>query len=212
MSLNFTVIVWLRLSIGGVYVLAFCRSSLKSKKYFIILLALAAIAGLGTHAAWSSNGLPRIDNKTLARLAQQHPVVVLFRHAERCDRSTNQCLSDKTGITVKGTQDARELGNAFSADIPDFDLYSSNTVRTIQSATWTVDKRLLQCGNEIYSAIKDLQSKAPDKNIVIFTHNHCLTYIAKNKRDATFKPDYLDGLVMHVEKGKVYLDGEFVNH
>lgn len=87
--------------------LAFCRSSLKSKKYFIILLALAAIAGLGTHAAWSSNGLPRIDNKTLARLAQQHPVVVLFRHAERCDRSTNQCLSDKTGITVKGTQDAR---------------------------------------------------------------------------------------------------------
>ena len=194
--------------------LAFCRSSLKSKKYFIILLALAAIAGLGTHAAWSSNGLPRIDNKTLARLAQQHPVVVLFRHAERCDRSTNQCLSDK-----KGTQDARELGNAFSADIPDFDLYSSNTVRTIQSATWfsagkklTVDKRLLQCGNEIYSAIKDLQSKAPDKNIVIFTHNHCLTYIAKNKRDATFKPDYLDGLVMHVEKGKVYLDGEFVNH
>lgn len=88
--------------------LAFCRSSLKSKKYIIILLALAAIAGLGTHAAWSSNGLPRIDNKTLARLAQQHPVVVLFRHAERCDRSTNQCLSDKTGITVKGTQDARE--------------------------------------------------------------------------------------------------------
>ncbi len=49
---------------------------------------------------------------------------------------------------------------------PDFDLYSSNTVRTIQSATWfsagkklTVDKRLLQCGNEIYSAIKDLQAK-----------------------------------------------------
>ena len=76
----------------------------------------------------------------------------------------------------------------------------------------TVDKRFLQCGNEIYSAIKDLQSKAPDKNIVIFTHNHCLTYIAKDKRDATFKPDYLDGLVMHVEKGKVYLDGEFVNH
>mgnify|MGYP003193064776 CR=1 FL=1 len=76
----------------------------------------------------------------------------------------------------------------------------------------TVDKRFLQCGNEIYSAIKDLQRKAPDKNIVIFTHNHCLTYIAKDKRDATFKPDYLDGLVMHVEKGKVYLDGEFVNH
>ncbi len=199
--------------------LAFCRSSLKSKKYFIILLALAAIAGLGTHAAWSSNGLPRIDNKTLARLAQQHPVVVLFRHAERCDCSTNQCLSDKTGITVKGTQMPVNWATLLALTSLISNLYSSNTVRTIQSATWfsagkklTVDKRLLQCGNEIYSAIKDLQSKAPDKNIVIFTHNHCLTYIAKNKRDATFKPDYLDGLVMHVEKGKVYLDGEFVNY
>lgn len=168
--------------------LAFCRTSLKSKKYIYILLVLGAIAGLGTHAAWSSNGLPRIDNKTLARLAQQHPVVVLFRHAERCDRSSNQCLSDKTGITVKGAQNAREMGKAFSADIPDFDLYSSNTVRTIQSATWfsagkklTVDKRFLQCRNEIYNTIKELQSKAPDKNIVIFTHNHCLTYIAKDK-------------------------------
>lgn len=133
--------------------LAFCRSSLKSKKYIIILLALAAIAGLGTHAAWSSNGLPRIDNKTLARLAQQHPVVVLFRHAERCDRSTNQCLSDKTGITVKGTQDARELGNAFSADIPDFDLYSSNTVRTIQSATWFSAGKKLTVDKDFFSAV-----------------------------------------------------------
>ncbi|MED9722792.1 lipopolysaccharide core heptose(II)-phosphate phosphatase Ais [Escherichia marmotae] len=198
--------------------LAFCRASLKSKKYIFILLVLVAIVELGTHAAWSSNGLPRIDNRTLARLAQQHPVVVLFRHAERCDRSSNHCLSDKTGITVKGTQDARELGKAFSADIPNFDLYSSNTVRTIQSASWfsagkklTVDKRFLQCRNEIYSTIKELQSKAPDKNIVIFTHNHCLTYIAKDKRNVTFKPDYLDGLVMHVEKGNVLLDGEFAN-
>ena len=91
----------------------------------------------------------------------------LFRHAERCDRSTNQCLSDKKRVLrLKGTGDARELGNAFSADIPDFDLYSSNTVRTIQSATGfsagkklTVDKRLLQCGNEIHSAIRTYKAK-----------------------------------------------------
>lgn len=57
-----------------------------------------------------------------------------------------------------------------------------------------------------------LRTYKAKRHIVIFTHNHCLTYIAKDKRDATFKPDYLDGLVMHVEKGKVYLDGEFVNH
>ncbi len=41
----------------------------------------------------------------------------------------------KQVLRSKVPVDARELGNAFSADIPDFDLYSSNTVRTIQSAT-----------------------------------------------------------------------------
>ncbi len=81
------------------------------------------------------NGLPQINGKALAALAKQHPVVVLFRHAERCDRSDNTCLSDSTGITVNGAQDARALGKAFSADIQNYNLYSSNTVRTIQSAT-----------------------------------------------------------------------------
>lgn len=96
----------------------------------------------------SGNGLPQINGKALAALAKQHPVVVLFRHAERCDRSDNTCLSDSTGITVNGAQDARALGKAFSADIQNYNLYSSNTVRTIQSATWfsagrslTVDKK-----------------------------------------------------------------------
>ncbi len=60
--------------------------------------------------------------------------------------------------------------------------------------------------------LRTYKAKRLIKISLFSTHNHCLTYIAKNKRDATFKPDYLDGLVMHVEKGKVYLDGEFVNH
>lgn len=51
-----------------------------------------------------------------------------------------------------------------------------------------------------------------DKNIVIFIYNYCLIYIVKDKCDVIFKFDYLDGLVMYVEKGKVYLDGEFVNY
>lgn len=97
--------------------------------------ALVIIAGLTSQHARSGNGLPQINGKALAALAKQHPVVVLFRHAERCDRSDNTCLSDSTGITVNGAQDARALGKAFSADIQNYNLYSSNTVRTIQSAT-----------------------------------------------------------------------------
>ncbi|MFH7439529.1 histidine phosphatase family protein, partial [Pseudomonas syringae pv. tagetis] len=33
---------------------------------------------------------------------RQGVVVVMFRHADRCDRSTNPCLSVTDGITVKG--------------------------------------------------------------------------------------------------------------
>lgn len=197
---------------------AFPFNIVKSKKTAVMLVTLlTVVTGLCTQHAWSSNGLPRIDNKTLALLAKEHPVVVLFRHAERCDRSDNPCLSDKTGITVNGANKARELGKTFSADITHYDLYASNTVRTIQSATWfsanrklTVDKKLMKCGSGIYSAINAMLVKSSNKNIVAFTHNHCLTYIAKNKRSVKFQPDYLDGLVMHAENGKLFLDGEFV--
>lgn len=98
--------------------LAFTLRFIKNKRYFAILAgALVIIAGLTSQHAWSGNGLPQINGKALAALAKQHPVVVLFRHAERCDRSDNTCLSDSTGITVKGAQDARALGKAFSAEV-----------------------------------------------------------------------------------------------
>nr|WP_193568809.1 histidine phosphatase family protein [Citrobacter sp. NCU1] len=192
--------------------------SVKSKKNIaILMMAFVIMAGLNTRLAWSSNGLPRIDSETVAAIAQQHPVVVLFRHAERCDRSSNECLSDKTGITVNGAYNARARGRAFSEKMKDYDLYSSNAVRTIQSATWfsadkkvTVDKNMQECGHRIYRSIEALQAKSQNKNVVIFTHNHCLSYIVKDKRGVKFEPDYLDSLVMHSENGKLILDGELV--
>lgn len=199
--------------------LALTLSSVKSKKFTAIMMMVFAIAaGLSTHLAWSSNGLPRIDSETLAAIAQHHPVVVLYRHAERCDRSDNKCLSDQTGITVNGAHNARERGKMFSAKIADYDLYSSDTLRTIQSATWfsadkkvTVDKNMQKCDYSIYSSIEAIQKKSKNKNVVIFTHNHCLSYIAEDKRGAKFDPDYLDALVMHSENGKLILDGELVS-
>lgn len=79
--------------------LAFTLRFIKNKRYFAILAgALVIIAGLASQHAWSGNGLPQINGKALAALAKQHPVVVLFRHAERCDRSDNTCLSDSRGL------------------------------------------------------------------------------------------------------------------
>ncbi|WP_336219387.1 lipopolysaccharide core heptose(II)-phosphate phosphatase [Citrobacter amalonaticus] len=187
------------------------------KGLFTLLSVLGMLIGLSSGYAWSSNGLPRIDSRTLGRLEKQHPVIVLFRHAQRCDRSDNTCLSDKTGITEYGARQARMLGQSFGQEVKDYDLYASDTVRTIQSATWfstgqkvIVNKDMHQCGRQTASAIKRIASMSADKNVVIFTHNHCLTYLAKNMRGVKITPDYLDGLVMHVQNGKLFLDGKYV--
>ena len=58
----------------------------------------------------------------------------------------------------------------------------------------------------------DFLNRSENMKLVDIYADEGITGTSTNKRDATFKPDYLDGLVMHVEKGKVYLDGEFVNH
>ncbi|WP_436856585.1 histidine phosphatase family protein [Citrobacter tructae] len=191
---------------------------IKYRKLLIILVtSLALLAGFGSQFAWSSNGLPGINTRTLALLAKQHPVIVLIRHAQRCDRSDNVCLSDKTGITVYGAHQARARGLSFSKEIPNYDLYASDTVRTIQSATWfstgnkvTVDKNMHQCGKQMYRSITALVNKSGNNNVVIFTHNHCLTWLAKNMRGVKYEPDYLDALVMHAEQGKLFLDGQLV--
>ena len=158
-----------------------------------------------------------INMKQAHKINQQHQTIFLIRHGERCDRSKNACLSSNKGITVNGAIKARDYGKIFSNTFPSFSLYSTDTIRTMQTACFFSGGKAASriplaatCGLDAAKNILKLSSD--NKTTVIFTHNHCLTYIAKDKRDATFKPDYLDGLVMHVEKGKVYLDGEFVNH
>jgi len=64
---------------------------------------------------------------------------------------------------------------------------------------------LSDCDESIYKTIKKIASD--NKNTVIFTYNHCLTFIAKDLRNWKYKPDYLDTLVMHVQDGRLYLDG-----
>ncbi|HFZ8994247.1 TPA: lipopolysaccharide core heptose(II)-phosphate phosphatase [Citrobacter freundii] len=189
---------------------AHCR-----KNAAILLAVLAVLMSVSCQVSWHSNNLPRIDTRTLAALAKQHPVIVLFRHAERCDRSEHQCLGDKTGITAYGASQARQRGATFTAEIKDYQLYASPTVRTIQSATWfsgnkklTVDRAMRECGRETKNAIYSLVQQSAGKNIVVFTHNHCLTWLAKNMRGVKYDPDYLDALVMHTDNGKLYLDGQ----
>ncbi|WEP43343.1 lipopolysaccharide core heptose(II)-phosphate phosphatase (plasmid) [Escherichia coli] len=152
-----------------------------------------------------------LHEKEVKELNKERPLIFLIRHSERCDRTEAQCLSDKKGITVRGALKARQYGERFNNLFTEYVPYSSDTVRTKQTATYFSEKKtrvlsaLSDCDESIYKTIKKIASD--NKNTVIFTHNHCLTFIAKNLRNWKYKPDYLDTLVMHVQDGRFYLDG-----
>ncbi|EJA0598796.1 TPA: lipopolysaccharide core heptose(II)-phosphate phosphatase [Escherichia coli] len=137
--------------------------------------------------------------------------IFIFRHGERCDRSDNQCISKADGITLVGAEQAINNGEMFNASVSDYAVYSTNTTRTIQTAKYfsgkavTVLPELSICDGTIFNTLKKVAEK--NKNTVIFTHNHCISFIASHMKKWKFKPGYLDGLVMTKEKGKLILDG-----
>ncbi|HAN7853233.1 TPA: lipopolysaccharide core heptose(II)-phosphate phosphatase [Escherichia coli] len=145
----------------------------------------------------------KIDHKTR---------IFLFRHGERCDRSDNLCLSDADGITLLGAEQAVNNGEMFNARVSDYEVYSTDTTRTVQTAKYfsgkavTVLPELSVCDVTIFDTLKKLAAK--NKNTVIFTHNHCLSFIASYMKNWKFEPEYLDGLVMSEENGDLILDGE----
>ena len=52
-----------------------------------------------------------------------------------------------------------------------------------------------------------LKISKSDHVTVIFTHNHCLSRIAKKMNGWRFKPDYMGTLVLHRENHNLILDG-----
>lgn len=69
-----------------------------------------------------------------ARLDKNRPIIFLFRHGERCDRSEGICYADSNGITVNGVKKSMYEGRLFSKFFNEYDVYSSNSVRAIQTA------------------------------------------------------------------------------
>ncbi|MDM5001066.1 hypothetical protein QT352_16370 [Escherichia coli] len=65
------------------------------------------------------------------------------------------------------------------------------------------------CGLDAAKNILKLSSD--NKTTVIFTHNHCLTQIAKKMKWWKLKPEYLETLVLHIENNRLILDGKLTH-
>ncbi|MEF6481929.1 lipopolysaccharide core heptose(II)-phosphate phosphatase [Escherichia coli] len=182
-----------------------------SKAAFIILFSAFLVAA----ATKAKNSLPNITLEQAKEMSADKPVIFLFRHGERCDRSDMPCYSDKSGITIAGKEKAQQEGIKFTTIFSEYDIYSSNTVRTIQTAKFFSGKypvimdSLSDCNNVFYKTLESIARESQKKNIVIMTHNHCLSFLARDMLGKKFKPAYLDALIMHYDGTQFTLDGKY---
>lgn len=149
----------------------------------IVLAALAfwyasqaRVPDVNSAAKWHDSGIA-------AQWAQGN-VVLLIRHAERCDRSEHTCLADPEGITVIGSQRATEVGKGLAL-LPQAgaDRVSSPEVRTRQTAQFLFGQPLAtqdwvgDCDKDFAQAA--LAHKRAGHNLVLVTHSGCIDQLER---------------------------------
>jgi phosphohistidine phosphatase SixA len=117
-------------------------------------------------------------------------LVILVRHAERCDHSTNPCLDAADGITRKGQGAAIELGNAFRAlGLDNADIFSSPLTRTRQTSTFAFNQAsdgqdwLINCRHTLLDDV--LRHKNDQRNLILVTHSECIDQLEQSLKVAS---------------------------
>ena len=154
------------------------------------VMALAGIAAsLWAVGLWlrSPLDLGRGENALTAGLLphwQAGELVVLVRHAERCDRSTNPCLGAADGITRQGSETAKAVGKALKTlGMGHADVLTSPLTRTAQTALYLVDRNvpaprwLADCDSSLLASV--IAHKVPQRNLVAVTHSGCIGHVEK---------------------------------
>ncbi len=111
-------------------------------------------------------------------------VVVLVRHAERCDRSSNACLGPADGITRLGSTESQQLGRSYAGwGLGNTDIMHSPITRTAQTAQFMFDARsvsqqwLADCGKTMRDDV--LSHKQAQHNLILVTHSGCISDFEK---------------------------------
>lgn len=146
---------------------------------------------------------------------QQGNVIVLIRHAERCDQSTGACLGPADGITLAGTQVAQGVGSGLGKlGLNDALLLSSPLTRTRQTAMFVFGKEVPSAnwaGNcDADFAGNLLANKQRHRNMVLVTHSGCIDHFLRTfhvqpgERDS----DYAEAVLVSMnDQGKPRLLG-----
>ena len=140
------------------------------------LATRTSIVNLGNEQQLSDSGLLQ-DWKDGA-------VIVMIRHAERCDAAPGPCLDAHGGITVAGSQAARRVGQGLQElGLNGADLLSSPKLRTRQTAHFILGQAVASedwlgtCGPQFPA--EAMARKRPGHNLLLVTHNGCIDHFAR---------------------------------
>ncbi|KTC48909.1 Ais protein [Pseudomonas fluorescens ABAC62] len=184
-----------------------------SKRLKPLWLGLAVVAVLLTCALFwpiSPRDLgtgDRLMTSDVLPLWRDGDLIVLVRHEERCDRSTNPCLGPVEGVTINGSHDAENLGKAFkSLGMDGTDVLASPAIRTAQTSRFMFgqnEKTAMTasegavCGKAMGEEL--LSHKQAGRNLLFVTHSGCIAdFEAAHGYPRAKFPDYGSALFVQV--------------
>ncbi len=152
------------------------------------------------------SGSQHLSQAGLLQRWKQGDVVVLVRHAERCDQSSNACLADASGITIDGSETASQVGAAFKQlGMQQTDVFSSPLTRTLQTTAFMFGKTvatqdwLAGCKSTLERDM--LAHKTAHRNLLLVTHSTCINELGDQLEHATasYNAAYASALFVAVD-------------
>ncbi|WP_258306554.1 histidine phosphatase family protein [Pseudomonas prosekii] len=175
------------------------------------------IFALGTVLSWLWTATPVADLSNGSNLSESNlymdwargNVVVMVRHAERCDRSTNPCLGSADGITVSGSRSASAVGNGLRRlGLDKAQMIASPLTRTRQTADFILGRSVQtqswvgDCASSFNDAVSE--HKQPAENLVLITHSGCIDQFERKMgvRAGERSADYTQALFVKMDGQK----------
>ncbi len=166
---------------------------------FPLLLALAMTGLLLLH--WSNHNSGRLrDWKTIQRLWQRGDLVLLIRHATRCDRSEEDCLTGNNGITLPGAflEDSVGYDIQDHLDLTRAQIYHSPVKRTVQTAAYLFHgasrkAAWLRKGCKQHLLQEILAHKRKGINLILVTHASCMKHLGEAEGKPLIDDEILQG-------------------
>lgn len=145
---------------------------------------------------------------TLQEQWAQGRVVVMIRHAERCDRSSNPCLGSADGITINGSESAVAVGAGLQRlGLENAQMITSPLTRTLQTAHFIAGQAVASQSwlGDCNSGFKDavLEHKTSTENLVLITHSGCIDQFERKMgvRAGDRSSAYTEALFVAVDDG-----------